>query len=33
MKYKDRVFMYMPDHLNLITNIFVDVKDDVMLTA
>jgi hypothetical protein len=33
MKYRDRVFIYMPDSLISITDIFVDFKDDVMLTA
>lgn len=33
MKYIDRVFIYMPDNLISITDIFVDFKDGVMLTA
>jgi hypothetical protein len=33
MKYSDRVFMYMPDNLTSITDIFVDFKDGVILTT
>jgi len=33
MKYRNRVFIYMPDNLISITVIFVDFKDGVMLTA
>ena len=33
MKYRDRVFKYMPDNLISITDIFVEFKDGVMWTA
>jgi hypothetical protein len=33
MKNRDRVFMYMPDKLTSMTDIFVDFKDSVMLNA
>ena len=33
MKYRDRVFMDMPDNLTSITDIFVAFKDGVILTA